>query len=264
MYNNGIFFRFTRLGDYVHVLFLIFPLIFLISPANLFSYRTVIIFLANLCLTAFGYMFNDLEDAEDDYHDVEKRIRNPIASGEITRRQSYLFNLFLLSVGLLLLLSISPFVFVLGIIYALVGFVYSWKSLRLKSRPILDLVSHVLFLGVLQFLTTYAAFRPLDLFVAPFLMIIVPFSLMNEVIHEMKDFDVDKKTKINNTAQRFEGFDITKLMIAMVVIIVIGCSIIVLTVPLKYRIIGLSISLLLGIPMIYRMNARVSRITQGR
>lgn len=263
MYNNRIFFRFTRLSDYVHVLFLIFPLIFLISPADLFSYRTVIIFLANLCLTAFGYMFNDLEDAEDDYHDAEKRMRNPIASGEITRRQSYLFSMFLLSVGLLLLLSIGPFVFLLGIIYAFVGFVYSWRSLRLKSRPIFDLVSHVLFLGVLQFLTTYAAFRPLDLFVVPFLMIIVPVSLMNEVIHEMIDFDVDKKTKINNTVQRFEGFDVIKLMIAMVAIIVIGCSIIAFSVLPRYRTIGLSISLLFGITMIYRMNARVSRIMQA-
>ncbi len=262
MYNNGIFFRFTRLGDYVHVLFLIFPLIFLISPNNFFSYKTGIIFLANLCLTAFGYMFNDIEDAEDDYHDVDKRTRNPIASGEITRRQSYMCNLFLLSVGLFLLLSIGPFVFLLGIIYAFVGFVYSWRSLRLKSRPILDLVSHVLFLGVLQFLTTYTTFRPLDLFVVPFLMIIVPVSLMNEVIHEMKDFNVDKKTKINNTVQRFEGFNVTKLMNAMVAIIVIGCSIIAFSFQPRYRTIGLSISLLFGIMIMYRMNARVSRITQ--
>ncbi len=264
MYNNGIFFRFTRLGDYVHVLILIFPLIFLISPDNLFSYKTVIIFLANLCLTAFGYMFNDLEDAEDDYHDVEKRKRNPIASGEITRRQSYLFNLFLLSAGLLLLLSISPFVFLLGVIYAFVGFFYSWRSLKLKSRPILDLVSHVLFLGVLQFLTTYVTFRPLDLSVVPFLMIIVPFSMMNEVIHELKDFDVDKKTKINNTVQRFVGFDITKLMVTSVMIIVLGCCFIVFTVPPKYAIITTLISLSLGTFTIYKMNARVSRIKQAR
>jgi len=167
-------------------------------------------------------------------------------------------------VGLLLLLSIGPFVFLLGIIYAFVGFVYSWRSLRLKSRPILDLVSHVLFLGGLQFLTTYTAFRPLDLFVVPFLMIIVPVSLMNEVIHEMKDFDIDKKTKINNTVQRFEGFNVTKLMIAMVAIIVIGCSIIAFSIPPRYRTFGLSISLLFGFTMIYRMNARVSRITQAR
>ena len=260
MYNDGIFFRFTRLGDYVHVLFLIFPLIFLISPADLFSYRTVIIFLANLCLTAFGYMFNDLEDAEDDYNDVEKRIRNPIASGEITRRQSYLFNLFLLSVGLLLLLSLSPFVFLLGIIYALVGFVYSWKSLRLKSRPILDLVSHVLFLGVLQFLTTYAAFRPLDLSIAPFLMIIVPISVMNEILHELQDYEVDRDTEITNTVQRFERSDIKRFLFALLGLVVVGFSLIIFTLPVENRLITIPVSVVVGIFTLYRLNLRTSRI----
>ena len=260
MYSNGIFFRFTRLGDYVHVLFLIFPLIFFISPADLFSYRTVIIFLANLCLTAFGYMFNDLEDAEDDYHDVEKRIRNPIASGEITRRQSYLFNLFLLSVGLLLLLSISPFVFLLGIIYALVGFVYSWKSLRLKSRPILDLGSHVLFLGVLQFLTTYAAFRPLDLSIAPFLMIIVPISVMNEILHELQDYEVDRDTEITNTVQRFERSDIKRFLFALLGLVVVGFSLIIFTLPPENRLITIPVSVVVGIFTLYRLNLRTSRI----
>ena len=260
MYNDGIFFRFTRLGDYVHVLFLIFPLIFLISPADLFSYRTVIIFLANLCLTAFGYMFNDLEDAEDDYNDVGKRMRNPITSGEITRRQSYLFNLFLLSVGLLLLLSLSPFVFLLGIIYALVGFVYSWRSLRLKSRPILDLVSHALFLGVLQFLTTYAAFRPLDLSIAPFLMIIVPISVMNEILHELQDYEVDRDTEIINTVQRFERSDIKRFMFALLGLVVVGFSLIIFTLPPENRLITIPVSVVVGIFTLYRLNLRTSRV----
>lgn len=263
MRDTGIFLRFTRLFDYVHVLVLIFPLIFLISPADLFSSKTVLVFFANLCLTAFGYMYNDLEDAEDDYHDVEKRERNPVASGEITRRQSYFFNLVLVSAGLYLFSLISALVLVLGGVFTLVGFVYSWRTLRLKSRPILDLVSHVIFLGAFQFLTTYAAFRPLDLSVIPFLMIVVPFSLMNEVIHEMKDYDVDKETKINNTVQRFEGFDMKKLLIAIVAVIVVGSAVIVYTIRPEQRIVSLTTSLLLGVPMIYRLNARVSRIAQA-
>ena len=261
--DTGIFLRFTRLFDYVHVLVLIFPLILLISPADLFSSKTALVFVANLCLTAFGYMYNDLEDAEDDYHDLEKRKRNPVSSGEITRRQSYFFNLVLVSAGLYLFSLISPLVLVLGGVFTMVGFVYSWRTLRLKSRPILDLVSHVIFLGAFQFLTTYAAFRPLDLSVIPFLMIVVPFSLMNEVIHEMKDYDVDKETKIKNTVQRFEGFDITKLLIVIVAIIVVGSAVIVYTIRPEQRIASLTISLLLGVPAIYRMNARVSRIAQA-
>ena len=111
MYEKDIFIRFTRLDGYFHVLLLIFPLIFLISPMNLFSYKTVVIFFANLFLTAFGYVINDVEDAEDDYHDIEKRKRNPISNGEVTKNQSYVLSLFLMSVGLILLTFINISVF---------------------------------------------------------------------------------------------------------------------------------------------------------
>lgn len=241
MFEQRIFVRFTRIDGYLHVLLLIFPLIYLISPANLFSYKTILVFFANLFLTAFGYVFNDVEDAEDDYHDVEKRKRNPISSGEITKRQSYLFSFLLLSAGLSLLLFVNASVFILGLIFAFVGFIYSWKSLRLKSIPIWDLISHVFFLGVLQFLITYLAFRPLDLFVAPFLMIIIPFSVMNEIIGELKDLNVDKKTNITNTVQKLKSFDLSKLLIISVIMAILGLSIIIYSIPTKYRIVNLAI-----------------------
>lgn len=260
MFDKGILLRFTRINNYLHILMLIFPLIFLISPTNLFSYKTIAIFLANLFLTAFGYMFNDIEDAEDDYHDVEKRKRNPIASGEITKRQSYLFSFFLLSIGLFLLIFINPSVFFLGLIFAFVGISYSWKPLKLKSIPIIDLISHVISLGVLQFFITYLAFRRLDLFVTPFLMIIIPFSMMNEIIHELEDFDVDKKTKINNTVQKFEKHDIKKLLITSVIIIIMGSSIIIFTIPMKYKIINLLISIFASIALISKVKMRASSI----
>jgi 4-hydroxybenzoate polyprenyltransferase len=260
MLDTGIFIRFTRINDYVHILFLIFPLIFLISPTNLFSHRTIVVFFANLFLTAFGYMFNDVEDAEDDYHDVEKRKRNPISSGHITRGQSYFFSFLLLSVGVSLLIMVNSLVFILGLVFALVGFLYSWRPLRLKSKPYLDLISHMIFLGVLQFLITYLAFRPPDLFVIPFLMIIIPFSMLNEIIHELDDFDVDESTNIENTVQRFDRSDIKKLLTALAVIVIIGFSIIILNIPPENRLINVLISLSLGIASLYRLNVRASII----
>lgn len=255
MFDTTFFVRLTRIDGYLHVLILIFPLIFLISPAEFFSQKTVVIFLANLFLTAFGYMFNDAEDAEDDYHDAEKRKRNPVAGGEITKKQCYLSSFFLLTVGLLLLLTVNLRVFFLGLIFAFVGFFYSWRPLRLKAVPIVDLVSHVIFLGVLQFLITYLAFRPLDMFIIPFLMIIIPFSVANEILGELKDFDIDKKTNINNTVQKFLKFDIKKLLITLGVLVVAGFSIIILSIIPKYNVVNLSISLFIGIAAILKMNA---------
>lgn len=254
MFDTRIFVRFTRVDTYLPVLILIFPLIFLISPENLLSYRTVVIFFANLFLTAFGYTFNDVEDAEDDYLDVEKRRRNPIASGELTKKQGYLISFLLLSMGLFLLIFIGPTVLLLGLIFALVGFSYSWKSLRLKSIPVIDMITHAVFLGVLQFFMTYLTFRSLDLFVVPFLMIIIPFSFINEILGELEDFDVDKKTNINNTIQKIEKFDMKKLLITLGMIVITGFSIIILTIAQKYNVINISISTFIAIIAILKMN----------
>jgi 4-hydroxybenzoate polyprenyltransferase len=173
MADVGVWLKLTRIDKYLPVIILVFPLVFLISPKNLFSIKTVLLFFANLFLTVFGYTFNDVEDAEDDYHDLEKRNRNPIASGELTKRQGYLFCFIVLSSGLFLLFFINSFIFSLGLFFSLGAFFYSWKPVRLKSIPIIDLITHVLFLGVIQFFITYLSFRPFDLFVVPFLMIIM-------------------------------------------------------------------------------------------
>jgi 4-hydroxybenzoate polyprenyltransferase len=263
MSNSHLFFRFTRLWDYVHILVLLFPVIFLISPESLFTYKALVVFVANLCLTAYGYMYNDLEDAVDDYHDLEKRKRNPVASGEITRGQSYAANLALLGVGLALLAYVGVFALALGVVFAVVGFLYSWRPLRLKSTPVWDVVSHVLFLGVQQLLITYVAFRPLDWLVVPFLMIIVPFSLMNEIMHELLDFDVDKVTEVSNTVQRYGGFNVRGLLVILSLLVVGGAAIIVYSLSAEYRVVGLGISLVVVGPAIYQMNGRVARITRA-
>lgn len=246
--------RFTRIKAYWLTLFSVMALIFLISPQNLFSSRTVIVFLANLFLTAFVYAFNDVEDAADDYRILEKRKRNPIANGDLTRTQGYLISFLLLLIGLFLLLIISPLVFFLGLVLALVGFFYSWKPVRFKSMPFIDLISHVICLGVLQFFVTYLTFRSFDLFVIPFLMIIIPFSLMVEIFFELRDSNVDKKTNIRNTIQRLERFNMKKLLITLGIITITGFTIIFFTIPSEFKIVILLSSIFLGIIIISKVS----------
>lgn len=246
--------RFTRIKAYWLTLFSVMALIFLISPQNLFSSRTVIVFLANLFLTAFVYAFNDVEDAADDYNILEKRKRNPIANGDLTRTQGYLISFLLLLIGLFLLLIISPLVFFFGLVLALVGFFYSWKPVRFKSMPFIDLISHVICLGVLQFFITYLTFRSFDLFVIPFLMIVIPFSLMVEIFFELRDSNVDKKTNIRNTIQRLERFNMKKLLITLGVITITGFTIIFFTIPSEYKIVILLSSIFLGIIIISKVS----------
>jgi len=246
MYNVENFVRLTRINEYFKVLLLLFPLIFIISPQNLFSFVTIEIFLSNLLLTAFTYTFNDVEDAEDDYFDANKRKRNPVTCRELTKKQGYIFSFILLATGLLLLYLISPLIFIVGVSFSFIGFIYSWKPIRLKSIPIIDLVSHVLFLGALQFLTTYMTYRTIELPIIPFLMIIIPFSLINQLKGELNDFKVDRETKNINTIQKFEKIDMRKIIIIFGIVMFIGFSTIFFTDLLENRIVNLPITLLIG------------------
>lgn len=254
--------RLTRIRAYLLTLFSIIPLILIISPKDLFSHKTAIVILANLSLTAFIYAFNDIEDAADDFKILEKRKRNPIANGDLTRTQGYVISSLILLIGLLLLLIIGPLVFFFGLVLAFVGFLYSWKPVRFKSMPFIDLISHVICLGVLQFFITYLTFRSFDTFVIPFLMIIMPFSLMIEIIFELRDFNIDKETNIRNTIQRLERFDIRKLLFALSIIATIGFTIIFFSITSDYKIIVLAGSIFLAIAIISKVNKLLKLYSQ--
>jgi len=53
-------------------------------------------------------------------------------------------------------------------------------------------------------------------------MIIMPFSVAIDILQELRDFRVDKKTKIINTIQKFGNFNPTKLFVILAVIVVTG------------------------------------------
>lgn len=154
----------------------------------------------------------------------------------MTKAQGQLISFSLLLIGLFLLSTISFLVFSLGLILALVGFLYSWKPVRFKSILLIDLISHIVCLGILQFFIAYLTFRTFDLFVIPFLMIIIPYSLTIQILFELKDFEVDKKTRIKNTIQKLGKFNIKKLLIFLSAIEIIGFIILIFTVSPEHQI----------------------------
>jgi 4-hydroxybenzoate polyprenyltransferase len=223
MFDINILLRLTRIKTFLPKLIFIPPLIFLISPQNLFSYKIIIVFLINVFLTASVYAINDVEDAEDDYHDLKKRKRNPISNGDLTKKQGRLIAFLLLFIGLSLLLTISYLVFLVGSALISVGIIYSWKPIRLKSKPIIDLISHAIACGGLQFSIAYLAFRSFDPLFISFLMVVIPISFASDISQQFRDFEVDRKTKINNTLQKFGESGPKKLMVVLAAIVMIGC-----------------------------------------
>ena len=62
----------------------------------------------------------------------------------------------LISALLYALLGAIPFI--IGVISLIVGFLYSWRRVRIKSMPFIDLIIHCMMLAGFQFLPAYFAY----------------------------------------------------------------------------------------------------------
>jgi 4-hydroxybenzoate polyprenyltransferase len=91
--------------------------------------------------------------------------------------------------------------FVTGATCLIIGYVYSWRRIRLKSIPIADLISHGLMLAGLQFLAAYFTFGhgPAWRWVFP-LAFLVAISLYGQLFNELRDFEGDVQAGVTHTA----------------------------------------------------------------
>jgi 4-hydroxybenzoate polyprenyltransferase len=99
----------------------------------------------------------------------------------------------------------------------ILGVFYSWKKIRLKAWPVVDILSHALFLGTLEFLAAAvidSKFPPL-----PFI-IWVGFSLFfisvfGDIRNELEDFKADQLAGLRNTSQLFSLYRFRRLFSAL-------------------------------------------------
>ncbi len=176
-----------------------------IFNARLSASDLVLLFAGNLLLTIFAFAINDVEDAEDDSKDPQKAVRNPICAHLLTRAQALSLTWLSALAGLALLWPFGLRVLLLGGLNLVLGFFYSYKRVRIKAMPFIDLVSHGLFLGTLQFLTVvYARAPELPLPAVLGAAFICIISMAGDLWNEIRDYEVDRKTAIRNTASVFD------------------------------------------------------------
>jgi 4-hydroxybenzoate polyprenyltransferase len=192
-----------RLSRYREFLWFVIITTFLgaASSGGSFGIRLVTVLVANWLAVAFIFMINDVEDAQDDALAPHKAARNPIASGALSHRSGRLASALVaaLSALLFLLLGFGPALW--GWIGLLLGYLYSWKKIRLKNFPLLDVLSHSMMLAGCQFLAAFCAFSP-GLhwwWPIPFCMPI-SISMYGELFNELRDFHKDREAGLNHTA----------------------------------------------------------------
>lgn len=172
-----------------------------ISARGSFGWQLGGVLVANWLAVAFAFMFNDIEDAPEDALNPEKVLRNPVSCCDLSLRSARIASVSVALLAELTFALLGLWPFILGTLCLLLGFGYSWRPIRLKTLPFLDMVSHGLMLAGLQFLTAFFTFQPSSLsrWLPPFLFIIA-ISLYGELFNELRDLQEDRKAGLTHTA----------------------------------------------------------------
>lgn len=164
------------------------------------NWRLVPVILANILSMSFAFMINDIADAHDDARSPWKRARNVISNGTLTETEGY-FLTGATFITALLLYSLGGWkTFGAGGLILVLSYLYSAPPFRLKARPIVDILSHILMLSGLIIVSGYFVYATYP-GAAWFPIIGVTLvSLYGQLYNQLDDFDVDRDSGLKNTA----------------------------------------------------------------
>lgn len=164
------------------------------------DWRLFVILIANLAAMAYAFMINDIEDAADDARDPHRPKVNPIAANQLSVQTAWL------AAGIMALIAALGYAisgwktFGIGLVTLILAHLYSWKPIRLKARPLVDIISHALFLSTLLFLAAYFLYATR---VGHFWVVIVGTFLISangQLYNQVRDFEADRQANLHNTA----------------------------------------------------------------
>jgi 4-hydroxybenzoate polyprenyltransferase len=172
-----------------------------LSGNGAISWKLAIVMVANWLVVAFAFMINDIEDAADDAMNPSKVERNPISAGMISIRVAWLVTVAVGIASMVFYAGLGFYPFVAGSASLAISFLYSWRQIRLKTVPFLDMLSHGLMLAGLQFLAAYLCFEPSQLshWLYPFLLI-VAISMYGVLFNQLRDLEWDRRAGLKHTA----------------------------------------------------------------
>ncbi|WP_119071753.1 UbiA family prenyltransferase [Aggregatilinea lenta] len=162
--------------------------------------RVLLVTAAALLAVTVAFMVNDVEDAPDDAREMHRAARNPVTSGEVTARDGWIAAWVLGAIALLLYASASTAAFWIGALTLALAVLYSWRGVRLKALPVVDVISHALMLSTLLFLAGYFAYdtTPGRVWWVAFGLGLI--SAYGQLYNQVRDYDMDRAAKLHNTA----------------------------------------------------------------
>jgi len=138
--------------------------------------------------STFGFVINDIADAELDKK--AGKLRNPVASGDLSAASAWALVVILLGAATLSIYFLNFLNRLLGILVILLFGGYSF-GLRIKARPGLDVVSHACW-NATYGVMAYSVYRPLDFVGAGLAGMLFLLSMFAELVNQIRDHDSDK------------------------------------------------------------------------
>jgi len=190
-------------------------------PGIALDWRLLVVTAANVLAMTVAFMVNDVEDAPDDARDPARALRNPVATGEIRPREGWLVALALSAIALALYAWTSTGAFWIGALTLALSILYSWRAVRLKARPVVDILSHVLMLSALLFLAGYFAYdrEPGAIWLAALGAALA--SAYGQLYNQVRDYEVDRAAGLRNTASLVGKTGARRLMYASMALAVV-------------------------------------------
>ncbi|MCX6819074.1 MAG: UbiA prenyltransferase family protein [Candidatus Aenigmarchaeota archaeon] len=188
----------TRWKDWISIL-LILVLAYFITLHTASVYTDLVFMLVAFSLSlAFGFAINDYFDAP--YDKMKPIVRNVISKNLISKLHAAVFCIFLLVACIVIgyyFLSFKTFVLLVAL--CILYFVYSSPPFRMKERAYLGIINHGMFYPIL-FVAGYTANLSFNAEAVIFSISAFMLSLLGDITQEIRDMDVDKKSKFKTTA----------------------------------------------------------------
>ena len=180
-------------------------------------WKILIFMTAIFAYLGFCFAINQSSDVEEDK--LNKCQKNPVATGELSKKNALIFTAAVAALGVALSAYFGARMFLFYGSFMLMGFFYSWPPIRLKSRFLIDSLSHGLFFGVGLFLMPFIAFgATLSQTSYGIAIAIFYHSLTRQLQNHIWDYEGDKKANLRTTACVL-GKEMTEKILTVMVVL---------------------------------------------
>jgi len=221
--------RFYRLFKGFYEQYFIALLFMALTPTSFYSrpMETVAALLAIFLGTLGDISINRVYDADDDSIEKWKSKTNPVSNGDIDKDFGWKIcvAVYFLSIILSLLTGDILFAFLLSI-RNLFGFLYSGPPIRAKSTPIIDVVFHLTIIDAGPAFMAMFYMRNFSSMALYMLGFLVLNSMFTQISQEVRDLHIDRKAKLDTTAQRLGLRNV--LVLQKTLLIAIGLYVVVI------------------------------------